>query len=201
MPAHISHAHCACCSQPARLPLVSAQVSSITIQPEVLHLLRSLLVTWLPRSELIRSVMTSLPHVTPQVRAHAGAAGADDARTAAHSCNTPARAASLADPRAHSQRCMTPAHCHARTRLQVLSSFTEQLLSLNSDKEQRSLIKTLLAEAGGEQARAVLSAVSKVPVMNMPEPKARPQQQGGAGGGAAAAEEIRWDWSEAGIAL
>lgn len=96
---------------------------------------------------------------------------------------------------------MTPAHCHARTRLQVLSSFTEQLLSLNSDKEQRSLIKTLLAEAGGEQARAVLSAVSKVPVMNMPEPKARPQQQGGAGGGAAAAEEIRWDWSEAGIAL
>jgi hypothetical protein len=32
--------------------------------------------------------------------------------------------------------------------LQVLASFQEQLLALNSDKEQRGLIKTLLAESG-----------------------------------------------------
>jgi hypothetical protein len=43
-------------------------VSSITIQPEVMHLLRQLLVTWLPRSEPIRQVLLALPHVDQQVR-------------------------------------------------------------------------------------------------------------------------------------
>jgi hypothetical protein len=45
-------------------------MSSITIQPEVMHLIRQLLVTWLPHSEPIRAVITSLPHITPQVRDH-----------------------------------------------------------------------------------------------------------------------------------
>jgi hypothetical protein len=44
------------------------QVASITIQPEVMHLLRQLLVTWLPRSEPIRQVLLALPHVDQQVR-------------------------------------------------------------------------------------------------------------------------------------
>jgi len=44
-----------------------AQVSSINIQADVLQLLRGILVTWLPRSELIRGVLLQLPHVTPQV--------------------------------------------------------------------------------------------------------------------------------------
>jgi hypothetical protein len=39
--------------------------------------------------------------------------------------------------------------CNCSLMLQVLSSFQEQLLALNSDKEQRGLIKTLLAESGG----------------------------------------------------
>jgi hypothetical protein len=43
------------------------QVSSITIQPEVMHLLRQLLATWLPRSEPIKQVLLSLPHVNQQV--------------------------------------------------------------------------------------------------------------------------------------
>jgi hypothetical protein len=47
---------------------VIVQVSSITIQPEVMHLLRQLLVTWLPRSEPIRQVLLTLPHVNQQVR-------------------------------------------------------------------------------------------------------------------------------------
>jgi hypothetical protein len=48
--------------------------------------------------------------------------------------------------------------------------------------------------AGGDSARAVLSAVSKVgaPVTNIGEGKAKP---------APTADELRWDWSEAGIAL
>uniref|UniRef100_A0A383WPV4 Uncharacterized protein n=1 Tax=Tetradesmus obliquus TaxID=3088 RepID=A0A383WPV4_TETOB len=119
------------------------QVSSITIQPEVMHLLRQLLVTWLPRSEPMRQVLLALPHVNPQ----------------------------------------------------VLASFQEQLLAQNSEKDQRSLIKQLLAEAGGEQARTVLSAISKVPVANVAEPKPKQQQQ------RSEADEVRWDWSEAGIAL
>ncbi|KAF6261995.1 armadillo-type protein [Scenedesmus sp. NREL 46B-D3] len=123
--------------------LSAVQVSSITIQPEVMHLLRQLLVTWLPRSEPIRQVMLALPHVTPQ----------------------------------------------------VLHSFQEQLLAQNSEKDQRSLIKQLLAEAGGEAARAVLSAISKVPVANVSEPKAKQQAQ------RSEADDVRWDWSEAGIAL
>eukprot|EP00879_Flechtneria_rotunda_P032735 GHRR01036039.1.p1 GENE.GHRR01036039.1~~GHRR01036039.1.p1 ORF type:complete len:166 (+),score=72.31 GHRR01036039.1:75-500(+) len=119
------------------------QVASITIQPEVLHLLRQLLVTWLPSSELIRNLLLQLPHVTPE----------------------------------------------------VLASFQQQLLAQNSEKDQRMIIKQLLAEAGGEQARAVLSAVSKVPVTNVQEPKQKQQA------GRSAADEIHWDWSEAGIAL
>jgi hypothetical protein len=79
--------------------------------------------------------------------------------------------------------------------LQVLASFQEQLLGQNSEKDQRALIKQLLAEAGGEQARTVLSAISKVPVANVPEPKAKQQTQ------RSEADEVRWDWSEAGIAL
>jgi hypothetical protein len=43
-------------------------VSSITIQADVLQLLRQILVTWLPRSELIKGVLLHLPHVNPQVR-------------------------------------------------------------------------------------------------------------------------------------
>lgn len=50
--------------------LLYRQVSSITIQPEVMHLLRQLLVTWLPRSEPIRQLLLTLPHVTPQVGTH-----------------------------------------------------------------------------------------------------------------------------------
>ena len=63
-------------------------------------------------------------------------------------------------------------------------------------KQFRRLIKQLLAEAGGDQARAVLSVISRVPpVMNVAEPRAKQQQQRGEG------DEVRWDWSEAGIAL
>lgn len=79
--------------------------------------------------------------------------------------------------------------------LQVLHSFQEQLLAQNSEKDQRSLIKQLLAEAGGEAARAVLSAISKVPIANVSEPKAKQQAQ------RSEADDVRWDWSEAGIAL
>jgi hypothetical protein len=45
-------------------------------------------------------------------------------------------------------------------------------MSIGSEKEQRNVVKRLLAESGGEAARAVLSAVSKVPVSvaNMQEP-------------------------------
>ena len=120
------------------------QVSTITIQTEVLHVIRQLLVTWLPRSQLIRDLLMQLPHVNPQ----------------------------------------------------MLTSFQEQLLALNSEKDQRSLIKQLLAESAGEQARAVLNAVSKVPVTNVPEPKQKVLGQG-----VPAHEEIRFDWSEAGIAM
>jgi hypothetical protein len=55
----------------------------------------------------------------------------------------------------------------------------------------------VLLLSGGEAARAVLSAVSKVgavPVTNLGEGK--PKQAA-----ATAADELRWDWSEAGIAL
>jgi hypothetical protein len=102
------------------------------------------------------------------------------------------------------QVCARKQHCHdplaaavylLRMCLQVLASFQEQLLGQNSEKDQRSLIKQLLAEAGGEQARTVLSAISKVPVANVPEPKAKQQAQ------RSEADEVRWDWSEAGIAL
>ena len=53
----------------------------------------------------------------------------------------------------------------------------------------------LLLFAGGDSARAVLSAVSKIgaPVTHMGE--AKPKQQ------ASTQDELRWDWSEAGIAL
>lgn len=81
---------------------------------------------------------------------------------------------------------------------QVLASFQEQLLATGSEKEQRNLIKRLLAESGGEQARAVLSAVSKVPaaLANVAEPGAKAP-----GGGPRPEEEIRWDWSDAGVAI
>lgn len=48
--------------------LLPLQVSSITIQAEVLQLLRQILVTWLPRSEAIQGVLLQLPHITPEVR-------------------------------------------------------------------------------------------------------------------------------------
>jgi hypothetical protein len=79
---------------------------------------------------------------------------------------------------------------------QVLASFQDQLLALNAEKDQRSLIKQLIVEAGGEQARAVLSVTSKVPVMNVGEPKAKQPAAT-----QSEADEVRWDWSEAGIAL
>jgi hypothetical protein len=123
---------------------VPLQVSTITIQTEVLNVIRQLLVTWLPRSQLIRDLLLQLPHVNPQ----------------------------------------------------MLTSFQEQLLALNSEKDQRNLIKQLLAESAGEQARAVLNAVSKVPVMNVPEPK-----QKAVGQVTPVHEEIRFDWSQAGIAM
>lgn len=42
----------------------------------------------------------------------------------------------------------------------------------------------------------MLSAVSKVPpIANVPEPKPKPQAS------RSEADEVRWDWSEAGIAL
>jgi hypothetical protein len=47
----------------------------------------------------------------------------------------------------------------------------------------------------------VLSAVSKVPVTNLPDPNAT-KAAGGSGGGAARPEdELRWDWSSAGVAI
>jgi hypothetical protein len=49
--------------QPHRTP----QVSHITIQAEVLGVIRQLLVAWLPRSAAVRDILLSLPHVTPQV--------------------------------------------------------------------------------------------------------------------------------------
>lgn len=51
--------------------------------------------------------------------------------------------------------------------------------------------------AGGDSARAVLSAVGKVgvPVTNLGDSKPRQQQQ------QHAADELRWDWSEAGVVL
>lgn len=45
------------------------QVSHITIQAEVLGVIRQLLASWLPRSDAVRGVLLQLPHVTPQVRA------------------------------------------------------------------------------------------------------------------------------------
>lgn len=86
--------------------------------------------------------------------------------------------------------CPALPRCH-----QVLASFQTQLLACNSEKEQRGLIKSLLAEAGGEQVRAVLSAVSKTPISNVAEPRARPPRPQGEG------DDARFDWSEAGIAL
>lgn len=52
--------------------------------------------------------------------------------------------------------------------------------------------------AGGDSARAVLSAVGKVgvPVTNLGDSKPRQQQQQ-----QHAADELRWDWSEAGVVL
>lgn len=47
--------------------LLLLQVSSITIQADVLQLLRQVLATWLPRSEPIREVLLKLPHVNTQV--------------------------------------------------------------------------------------------------------------------------------------
>jgi hypothetical protein len=53
--------------------------------------------------------------------------------------------------------------------------------------------------AGGDSARAVLSAVGKVgvPVTNLGDSKPRLQQQQQQH----AADELRWDWSEAGVVL
>lgn len=58
--------HCVCLFLCCRSGCI-VQVSSINIQADVLQLLRGILVTWLPRSELIRGVLLQLPHVTPQV--------------------------------------------------------------------------------------------------------------------------------------
>lgn len=72
---HSMHVYCLCfdtclAAAAAACTCLAAtrQVSSITIQPEVMHLLRQLLVTWLPRSQPMRQVLLALPHVNPQVR-------------------------------------------------------------------------------------------------------------------------------------
>jgi hypothetical protein len=61
---------------------------------------------------------------------------------------------------------------------------------------ERPVSAAAAAAAGGEQARSVLAAVSKVaaPITNASQAKPRAP-------GASEADEIRWDWSEAGIAL
>lgn len=120
------------------------QVSTITIQADILGLLRQILVIWLPKSKLVQDTLLQLPNIS-----------------------------------------------HAQ-----LKQFQEQLLVTYSEKEQRNLIKQLLAEAGGAQARAVLSALSHVPVMNVVEPKSKP-----IGEGVRPEEEIRLDWSDTGIAI
>jgi hypothetical protein len=84
---------------------------------------------------------------------------------------------------------------------QVLASFQDQLLSIGSEKEQRNLIKRLLAESGGEQARAVLSAVGKGPSSNPITNMAEPGAKAGGAGAVRQEEEIRWDWSSCGVAI
>jgi hypothetical protein len=49
------------------------------------------------------------------------------------------------------KRAVARHHHHHRRRRQVLASFQEQLLALNSEKDQRNLIKSLLAEAGTDE--------------------------------------------------
>ena len=128
--------------------LSTVQVSHITIQAEVLGVIRQLLVTWLPRgSPAVRGVLLQLPHVTPA----------------------------------------------------VLAAFQGQLLATGSEKEQRGVVKRLLAESGGDAARAVLSAVSRVPVNNVPEPAGA--RRGAGGAPARPEDEIRWDWGSAGVAI
>lgn len=56
---------------------------------------------------------------------------------------------------------------------QVLASFEHQLRSIGSEKEQRNLVKELLAAVGGDQVKAVLNTVSRVPILNLAEPKVR----------------------------
>jgi hypothetical protein len=123
------------------------QVSTITIQTDVLQVIRQLMVTWLPKSAAIRDLLLQLPNVNPQ----------------------------------------------------TLASFQQQLLGLGSEKEQRNCIKQLLAESAGEQARAVLNAVSKVPVVNVPEVRQKASSNVEAAN--SAADELQWDWSQAGIAV
>lgn len=102
--------------------LGSTRVSNITIQADVVGVIRHILITWLPRgSEAIRDVLRALPHVD----------------------------------------------------MQVLKEFERLLMATGSEKEQRNLIKQLLAEAGGEQVRSVFNAVSRVPVLNVVEARAR----------------------------
>ncbi|EFJ50786.1 hypothetical protein VOLCADRAFT_88659, partial [Volvox carteri f. nagariensis] len=58
---------------------------------------------------------------------------------------------------------------------QVLDNFTASFCGTQGDKEQRVLIKKLLAAVGGEEVRKLLAAVSKLPggVSAVPEPKHR----------------------------
>lgn len=56
---------------------------------------------------------------------------------------------------------------------QVLFHFEAQLRSLASEREQRNLVKELLAAVGGEQVRALLNTLSRVPVLNLAEPRAK----------------------------
>jgi hypothetical protein len=106
-----------------------------------------------------------------------------------------------------------------------VDAFQRALLATASEKEQRALVKGLLAEAGGEEARAVLNAVSRVQtVVNMPLSAAggggggggggrrrrgggggRGGGRGGGGGGGGAGGEadefLRVDWSEGGVVI
>ncbi|GFR51750.1 hypothetical protein Agub_g14198, partial [Astrephomene gubernaculifera] len=56
---------------------------------------------------------------------------------------------------------------------QVLDNFSAAFTSAHGDKEQRALIKQLLAAVGGDEVRKLLAAVSKVPagISAVSEPK------------------------------
>lgn len=48
--------------------LALTQTSAVNVQADVMGLLRSILLTWLSRSQAVRLLMLSLPNVTEQVR-------------------------------------------------------------------------------------------------------------------------------------